>query len=55
MTLNGWMQIAVFCLVVLALVKPLGFYMTRVFTGERTWLSWILGPLERGLYRLAGI
>lgn len=55
MTLNGWMQIALFCLVVLALVKPLGLYMTRVFTGERTWLSPVLGPLERGLYRLAGI
>ncbi|MDE1996939.1 MAG: potassium-transporting ATPase subunit KdpA [Rhizobiaceae bacterium] len=36
------------------LVKPLGGYMTRVFTGERTILSYVLGPLERGLYRIAG-
>ena len=55
MTLNGWMQIAVYCLVVLALVKPLGLYMTHVFTGERTWLSPVLRPVERVLYRLCGI
>ncbi|WP_407519973.1 potassium-transporting ATPase subunit KdpA [Methylobacterium oryzisoli] len=55
MTLNGWIQIALFSAVVLALVKPLGWYMTRVFTGERTFLSPVLGPVERGLYRAAGI
>ncbi|GJE37965.1 potassium-transporting ATPase subunit KdpA [Methylobacterium persicinum] len=55
MTLNGWIQIALFCVVVLALVKPLGFYMTRVFTGERTFLSPVLAPIERGLYRAAGL
>ncbi|MBY0296229.1 MAG: potassium-transporting ATPase subunit KdpA [Methylobacterium sp.] len=55
MTLNGWIQIALFCAVVLALVKPLGLYMTRVFTGERTVLSPVLGPVERGLYRIAGL
>ncbi|GJD54883.1 potassium-transporting ATPase subunit KdpA [Methylobacterium dankookense] len=55
MTLNGWIQIALFCAVVLALVKPLGLYMTRVFTGARTPLSPVLGPVERGLYRAAGI
>ncbi|MCE4224601.1 potassium-transporting ATPase subunit KdpA [Methylobacterium sp. C25] len=55
MTLNGWIQIALYCAVVLALVKPLGWYMTRVFTGERTPLSPILAPIERGLYRTAGI
>ncbi|MGA0598781.1 potassium-transporting ATPase subunit KdpA [Enterovirga sp. CN4-39] len=55
MTIVGWLQIALFCLVVVALVKPLGFYMTRVFTGERTPLTPILNPVERGLYRLAGI
>jgi K+-transporting ATPase ATPase A chain len=55
MTLNGWIQIALFCAVVLALVKPLGGYMTRVFSGERTILSPVLGPVERGLYRAAGI
>lgn len=55
MTINGWIQIALFCAVVLALVKPLGGYMTRVFTGERTFLSPVLAPVERGLYRVAGI
>ncbi len=55
MTTNGWIQIALYCAVVLALVKPLGAYMTRVFTGERTVLSPVLAPIERGLYRVAGI
>jgi K+-transporting ATPase ATPase A chain len=55
MTILGWIQIALFCAIVVALVKPLGFYMTRIYTGERTFLSPILAPLERGLYRLAGI
>ncbi len=50
MTLNGWIQIALYGAIVLALVKPLGSYMTRVFTGERTFLSPVLGPIERGLY-----
>ncbi|TXN05892.1 potassium-transporting ATPase subunit KdpA [Methylobacterium sp. WL64] len=55
MTLNGWMQIALYCAVVLALVKPLGLYMSRVFNGERTLLSPIVAPVERALYRVAGI
>ncbi|RVU17840.1 potassium-transporting ATPase subunit KdpA [Methylobacterium oryzihabitans] len=55
MTSNGWIQIALYCAVVLALVKPLGLYMTRVFSGERTFLSPLLAPVERGLYRAAGI
>jgi K+-transporting ATPase ATPase A chain len=55
MTVTGWLQIALFCVIVLALVKPLGLYMTRVFTGARTPLSPLLRPVERGLYRLAGI
>lgn len=55
MTLNGWLQILLFILIVTALVKPLGWYMTRVFAGERTFMSPILEPVERGLYALAGI
>jgi K+-transporting ATPase ATPase A chain len=55
MTINGWIQIALFCAVLIALTKPFGGYMTRVFTGERTLLSPVLGPLERGLYRLSGV
>src|SRR5216684_2832094 len=55
MTFNGWLQIALFCAVIVLLVKPLGSYMTRVFTGERTFLSPVLGPLERVFYRLSGV
>ncbi|MEY9787307.1 K+-transporting ATPase ATPase A chain [Sinorhizobium fredii] len=54
MTINGWIQILVFCGIVALLVKPLGGYMTRVFNGERTLLSWIFAPVERGLYAVAG-
>jgi K+-transporting ATPase ATPase A chain len=55
MTLNGWLQIALFCVAVVALVKPLGWYMTRVFSGERTFLSPVLRPIEIGLYRAGGV
>ncbi|WEX88256.1 potassium-transporting ATPase subunit KdpA [Sinorhizobium garamanticum] len=54
MTLNGWIQILVFCGIVILLVKPLGGYMMRVFNGERTVLSIVFGPIERTLYRIAG-
>lgn len=54
MTLNGWIQILVYCGILLLLVKPLGGYMHRVFKGDRTLLSPVLVPIERGLYRLAG-
>src|SRR5260370_9970902 len=55
MTVKGWLQIAVFCAIVIALTRPFGGYMTRVFAGERTFLSPILRPLERGIYRLCGV
>src|SRR5665213_2602874 len=55
MTFIGWIQILLYCAIVIALVKPLGGYMTRVFSGERTFLSPILHPVEVGLYRLAGV
>lgn len=54
MTINGWLQILIFLGITLALVKPLGGYITRVMTGERTFLSPILGPIERGFYRISG-
>lgn len=54
MTLNGWLQILLYCGIVLVLVKPLGGYMTRVYNGERTFLSPVLVPIEQGLYRIAG-
>ena len=55
MTMIGWLQIALFFLVVLATIKPLGLYMARVFAGERTALSPVLGRLETDLYRISGI
>src|SRR5450432_28787 len=55
MTLIGWFQILLYCAIVVALVKPLGGYMTRVFNGERTILSPILGPVEATLYGLSGV
>ncbi|KRB21688.1 potassium-transporting ATPase subunit A [Mesorhizobium sp. Root695] len=54
MTTNGWIQILVYCGIIILLVKPLGGYMHRVFNGDRTLLSPIFGPLERGLYRICG-
>ena len=55
MTPNGLLQISVFFLTVLALTKPVGAFMARVFEGERTWLHPALRPLERLIYRLCGI
>src|SRR6201995_5879306 len=55
MTVNGWLQVALYCVLLTLLVKPLGGYMTRVFAGERTPLSPVLRPLERGLYRISGV
>ena len=52
MTAQGWLQIAIYVGVLIALTPPLGAYMARVYTGERVFLSRFLGPLERGLYRL---
>jgi K+-transporting ATPase ATPase A chain len=55
MTAIGWIQILLYCAIIVALVKPLGWYMTRVFNGERTLLSPILRPVERGLYWIGGV
>ncbi|MFT0861116.1 potassium-transporting ATPase subunit KdpA [Ancylobacter sp. G4_0304] len=55
MSLVGWLQIAALFLSVLLVVKPLGSYMARVFSGERTVLSPLLAPVEAGFYGLAGI
>jgi potassium-transporting ATPase potassium-binding subunit len=55
MTMAGWAQILVFCAIVILLARPLGGYMARVFAGERTFLSPILGPVERVFYAAAGV
>jgi len=53
MTANGWIQIAIFSVIVIAITAPLGGYMMRVFNGERTLLSPILRPIERIIYALS--
>jgi potassium-transporting ATPase potassium-binding subunit len=55
MTLNGWIQIALFSVIVIALTRPFGGYMTRVFNGERTFLHPILRPIERAIYWCCGV
>ncbi|UPA27619.1 potassium-transporting ATPase subunit KdpA [Shinella oryzae] len=55
MTTVGWLQISLLFLAVLLAIKPLGLYMARVFSGERTVLSPVLGPIEGGFYRMSGV
>jgi potassium-transporting ATPase potassium-binding subunit len=55
MTLVGWIEIVVFALAILALTKPLGAYLYRVFEGARQPLPRLFAPLERGLFRLCGV
>jgi potassium-transporting ATPase potassium-binding subunit len=55
MTVIGWIQILLYCAIIVALVKPLGWYMTRVFNGERTFLSPVLQPVEAALYWVGGV
>ena len=55
MTANGWLQILFFLALVFLVTKPLGFYMARVFAGERTFLDPVLRPVEKLLYRLTGV
>ncbi|MBZ5703264.1 MAG: potassium-transporting ATPase subunit KdpA, partial [Acidobacteriia bacterium] len=55
MTANGWLQIAFYLLVIFLLTKPLGIFMTRVFSREKTFLDPVLRPVERIVYRLTGV
>ena len=55
MTLNGWLQILFFLLLVLAVTKPMGIFMTRVFNREKTFMDPVLRPVERLLYRVTGV
>ena len=55
MTGAGWAQIVLYLVVLLALVKPLGGYMARVYEGEPVLLEKVFGPLERLFYRLSGV
>src|SRR5262245_60751177 len=55
MTANSWLQLAIYLAVLIALVKPLGAYMARVYQGQHCGLDRALGWLERLIYRVAGI
>ncbi len=55
MTLIGWVQIGFLLALVLAAIKPLGLYMAKVFSGEKTFLAPVFGPLETAIYKLSGI
>jgi potassium-transporting ATPase potassium-binding subunit len=55
MTTIGWLQAIIFFVLILAVTKPLGTYMARVFEGERTWLTPVFAPLEKVIYRLCGV
>lgn len=55
MSLNGFLQIGMFFLVLLALTRPLGSYMARVYEGAPLLLDPLLRPIERGIYRLSGV
>jgi K+-transporting ATPase ATPase A chain len=53
--LFDWLQIAVLLIILTLLIKPLGSYFARIYQGEKTWLGLLLSPLEKGVYRVAGI
>ena len=55
MTVIGWVQILLYCAIIVAITPPLGAYMTRVFNGERTFLSVVLRPVELAIYKVAGV
>jgi potassium-transporting ATPase potassium-binding subunit len=55
MTIVGWVQIALFSVIVILITRPLGGYLTRVFAGERTFLSPVLRPVERAVYWCCGV
>ncbi len=55
MTTNGWIQIGVFLALILAITKPLGAYMAKVFSRERTFFDPVVRPIERLLYRVTGV
>ena len=55
MTIIGWVQIALFSVIVILITRPFGGYMTRVFAGERTFLSPVLRPVERAVYWCCGV
>ena len=55
MSANGWLQFAVYSIILLAVTRPVGLYLVRVLEGQRTWLDPVLRPVERLTYRLTGV
>ena len=55
MTAIGWVQILLYCAIIVAITPVLGGYMTRVFNGERTFLSPVLRPVEAAIYWAGGV
>src|SRR5579863_5785017 len=55
MTVNGWLQILLFLVLIFLVTKPLGIYMARVFNREKTFMDLVLRPIERLLYRVTGV
>jgi K+-transporting ATPase ATPase A chain len=55
MSIDGWLQIALYGAIIVAITRPFGGYLTRVMEGQRTFLSPLLRPIERATYALAGI
>ena len=55
MSANDWLQFVIYCLILLATVRPVGVYLARVLEGERTWLDPLLRPFERLIYKLCAV
>jgi K+-transporting ATPase ATPase A chain len=55
MTFIGWVQIALFCAIIIALTRPVGAYLTTLANGQANFLSPVLAPVERGIYAMAGV
>src|SRR6476646_9834880 len=55
MTINGWLQIGLFLVLIFMVTKPLGVFMARVFNREKTFMDPVLRPIERLLYRVTGV
>ncbi|HEY5157991.1 MAG TPA: potassium-transporting ATPase subunit KdpA, partial [Anaerolineales bacterium] len=55
MTSFSWLQLITYMVVLIALAKPIGLYMARVYQGERTFLDPVLQPVEKLIYRLCGV
>ncbi len=53
--MNAILQITIYCLLIIAVTKPMGVYMHWVFEGKRTPLDRVLRPVERGIYRISGV